>query len=641
MERIDYWPDDRDGDLPSEDPPAQPQALVVECQITSPLHNDVKNGPQNGVTIVVEGTAKIVSGTGTLDRVEVQFGSDQAPFEQAENTSGSWSTWRKSKLITTSGTLPITARAIVNGQPTATRTITISTQLSTTPAGDTTPPEVKITAPKSGTSIVISAANPVEVVDVAGISSDVGSEVKQLEVLADGAPVKAVKVGGSWNNWTAKASLVGVGKHTITARAADAAGLATTSSIEITAATEPVTPPAVERLLLVEKLRLSTLLGRYGYGRTIKTLTLLPGEKTTVAVKSYKRTTETTTEASSILDETSDESLKEFEQQLTTEQSNKRASEESLAWSVSGQASGSWGGLSASIDAGISGGSSAAREELAKNVKNAVQKQAAKASAKRIVDVKTSREMKREEGEEFASESQIENINVSRTLNFVFTQMNQEFITLLHLVDVRVAYVRGDIVVGESGQEMHWTYREVTLSQLDGLLSQIIVPERREDVRRAIVDALTNVFDYEDVPHTLFEERELKDASGNLIDKYVRVPRITSKYKLDGKELEVPGVILSEMRNVMRTDGVVCEAILGQGTALDAYSRGLQREAVEARQLENDRQREALKKERLAIKLVTEGNADGAKIFKDVYPAPETESLALVTTNATQDGTGT
>src|SRR3712207_8730267 len=33
-------------------------------------------------------------------------------------------------------------------------------------------------------------------------------------------------------------------------------------------------------------------------------------------------------------------------------------------------------------------------------------------------------------------------INVSRTLNFVFRQMNQEFITVLHLVDVRVAFFK-------------------------------------------------------------------------------------------------------------------------------------------------------------------------------------------------------
>ena len=642
MERIVYWQDGggpSEADFPYEDPPAEPPAgLVVDCQIASPANGDTKVGPQNGVTIVVDGTAKITSGTGTLDRVEVQFGGD-APFEQAENTSGSWSAWRKSKLIATSGAVAITARAVVNGQPSTTRTITVITQLTTAPsAEDTTPPQVDITTPKRASSIVITATIPVEIVDVAGTASDVGKGIKQVEVFADGAPVKVVKVGGQWNNWTGRASLVGLGKHTITARATDNAGLASTSSVEITAAAEPATTPAVERLLLVEKLRLSTLLGRYGYGRPIKTLTLLPGEKTTVTVKSYKRTTETATEASSILDETSDESLKEFENQLTAEQSNRRATEESLAWSVSGQASGSWGGLSASIEAGVSGASNAAREELAKNVKNAVQKQSAKASAKRVVDVKTSREMKKEEGEEFASESEIENINVSRTLNFVFSQMNQEFITLLHLVDVRVAYVRGDVVEGESGQEMRWTYREVTLSQLKGLLDQVIVPSKREDVRRAIVAALTNVFDYEDVPHTLIEERELKDRPGNLVDTYFRVPRITSKYKLDGNEVEVPGVILSEMRNVMRTDGVVCEAVLGQGNALDAYSRGLQREAVEARQLENDRQREALNKDRLAIKLVTDGNADGAKIFKDVYPAPESESLALVTTNAMPDG---
>ena len=43
-----------------------------------------------------------------------------------------------------------------------------------------------------------------------------------------------------------------------------------------------------------------------------------------------------------------------------------------------------------------------------------------------------------------AIEREIENINLSRTLNFVFRQMNQKFVTMLHLTDVRVAFFNGD-----------------------------------------------------------------------------------------------------------------------------------------------------------------------------------------------------
>lgn len=636
---MDDW-NSTNGSTNDGDPVSEPGAPAAECAITSPANGDVKGGPQNGVTIVVEGTAKIVSGAGVLQRIEVQFGPDPAPFEQATNVSGSWTTWTHSKLIATSGTLPITARAAVDGQALATRTITIKTELSATPSTDTTPPSIGITAPKQGTAVVVSSTNPVETLDVAGTASDLGSGVAKVELTVDGAPAKVMKVGTKWDHWTAKVSVVGIGRHTISARATDAAGLATTSSVDVVATTEPVAPPAVERLLIVEKLQLSTYLGRFGVGRLIKTLTLLPGQKTTLAVKTYKRSAETTNEASSILDETSAESLKEFENELKAEQTNKQVFEESNAWTLSGQASAFWGGGSASISGGASGSTNAAREELATSLRRAVQKQTSKASSKRVVEIKTSQEMKKEEGEEFSSESHIENINVSRPLTFLFSMINQEFVTLLHLVNFRVAYVRGDLVQGDTGQEMRWTYREVTLSQLDGLLRQVIVPERREDVRRAIIDVMSNVFDYKDEWHKMIEERELKNDAGNIVGSYLRVPQTSQLYELEGQTIRAPGVILAEMRNVMRTDGIVCEAVLAKNGALDAYSDGLQREAVEARELENARQRELVNKERLAIKLIKDSDAERAKIYTQIFPPPEHESLALVTTNAAGNGTG-
>jgi hypothetical protein len=145
------------------------------------------------------------------------------------------------------------------------------------------------------------------------------------------------------------------------------------------------------------------------------------------------------------------------------------------------------------------------------------------------------------------------------------------------------------------------------------------------------------VFDYEDEPHRMIEEKVLVGSDGAPIPNgsYLRVPKGNTSTYVDpatGTEIVVPGVILSAMKNVMRTDGVVCDSLLGLGNALDHYSKGLQREALEARRLENDRQRAGLHKEQLAIELVKEGNADGARIFNEVYPTPENESLALVTT---------
>lgn len=648
-EYVEPAPEEPPPPLP-EPPAAPPAAPIIECEILSPQPNTTLNGTFEAVTVPVIGTARVVSGPGAIGGVEVQIGD--GPFKPARSTGPGWSTWDLDPPpeVKTSGALMIVARAVHDGgQATRDRSVRVQTELpprppekDPEPPPDKTPPVVTITSPFPEGALVVDAEGRAEL-PISGTATDPGGGIQGVEVLVDGVPTTAEQAGGSWANWTAKARVSGAGRHRIEARATDKGGLESRVAVEVVAMKQPPTRPVVERLLLVEKCRLSTFLGAYGAGRIIKTLSLLPSEKTTVNVKSYRRMSETATQSSSILDSHTDEARQEFETTLSSEQANKSTQDESFKWDVQAEASAQWGWGSASIRGGAAGGSNASREELAKNVANAVHKHAAQASAKRDIEVKTSREMRREEGEEFSSESHIENINASRTLNFVFRQMNQKFHTLLHLVDVRVGYVRGDRVTVGGQEEVRYSYREVTLSQLDGLLQMVIVPERRDDVRREIMNILANVFDYRDEPHRMIEEKVLHDASGDAIPNgsYLRVPKgITSSY-VDpgtGMEITVPGVILAAMENVMRTDGVVCDAVLGAGDALDGYSKGLQNAAVEARRVENSRQRAALDKEQLAMKLVEQGDSEVARIWKDVYPTPESESLALVTTNPGADG---
>ena len=158
--------------------------------------------------------------------------------------------------------------------------------------------------------------------------------------------------------------------------------------------------------------------------------------------------------------------------------------------------------------------------------------------------------------------------------------MNQEFLTFLHLVSMRVGYVRGDAATDVDGNPtIVYTYQETTLSQLDGLLAQVVVASHINEVRDEIVAALSNVFDFEDQPHAMVEEKALVAADGTplLNGTYLRVPRGCVLDYVDqttGLTLKVPGVILSVMRNVMRTDGVVCDAILGRARRSTATPAG-------------------------------------------------------------------
>jgi hypothetical protein len=509
-------------------------------------------------------------------------------------------------------------------------------QVYSPPAGviDPRQPAIRIRRPHAQ-AVVLIGADGKATLEVQGTTS--APEVTNIKVIASGKSFQASSTTAGWAAWQARVEVSGEGKHLIVARAVDAKGNNHLASVEILVSPEPARPPLVERLLIVEKVRLSTYLGAYGPGRTVKTISLLPGEKTKVAVKTFRRSSETETDASSILDSYTEESQEDFEDQLASEQSSRELAEESSKWEVSGKVRQSWGTGRASIEAGAEGSSNASREELAKTVATAVHKHAAKASSKRDVEVKSTREMKTEEGEEYSAESEIQNINVSRTLNFVFRQMNQEFLTILHLVDVRVAYVRGDLKVDSQGTErVEYTYTEVALSQLQGLLERVLIPERVESVRKKVLSLLGNVFDYEDEVHSLIDERTLEDENGNVIPNstYIRVPKNKTSTFVDpatGTEIVVPGVILAVMKNVMRTDGVVCDAILGSGDALDTYARGLQVAELEARRILTKRERAALRKDELALKLVRDKDTEAARVFGLVHPEPQRNGVALVT----------
>ncbi len=328
-------------------------------------------------------------------------------------------------------------------------------------------------------------------------------------------------------------------------------------------------------LLLVETYRLASYLGSYGAGKVIQTFSLLPGERTTISIRTFRKSEKERTEASSILDSFTEESATDFERTIENEQSSKEDYEKSFKYHSNAEANASWGWGSANMDAGVKGGTNSAREEFAKNSTTATDKHAQKASAKREVEVDTSYESREIEEEERSTERKIENINLSRTLNFVFRQMNQEFITISSLVDVRVAFFNG---FTESRDE-------VTLPELDSLLETYVKTDQRDRVRTDIHDSLGSILDHEGNLHDDFiEEREIDEDN-----RYHRVrSEKTSSYSdpITGTEIWVPGIIMSATKNSMRTDGVMVESLLGTSTALDEYAEQLQGLEVERREVE-------------------------------------------------------
>lgn len=372
------------------------------------------------------------------------------------------------------------------------------------------------------------------------------------------------------------------------------------------------------RLMIVERYRLSTYLGNYGAGKTIKTFSLLPGEHTSISVKTYKKSESSYKQASSILDSYTEECADEFEISLQEEQSESEAKTKSHEYYADADVEATWSWGKASVSGGYKGSTNTSREEFSKSMTSAVQKHSTKASSQRDVEINTSYEVKEEEGIETSTERVIKNINVSRTLNFVFRQMNQEFITFLHLTDVRIAYFNG----------YPGSKKEVPLSQLDELIKQVILPAKRNEVKQTILNELHTIFDYQDKTHSFIEQVTLKDKNNNPVKAYWRVKKeYVHEYNdpATGSAFLIPGIILSAKKNVMRTEGVIVEALLGHGDALDSYAHGLQDEKVRQKVLDNQMNELLIKREELAQRLVHTKNEEAANIFETVFASTQEE----------------
>ncbi len=358
-------------------------------------------------------------------------------------------------------------------------------------------------------------------------------------------------------------------------------------------------------IYLIETYQLSSHLGEYGAGRVAKTFSLLPGERTKISVRTFLKSESKRAESSSILDSVTDESATDFQSAIESEQSDKQGYAKTFEYHAEAEAKASWGWGSAKVSGGVKGSTNATREEFSKNISSATDQHTAKASAKRDVEINTSYEVTETAENETSIEREIENINVSRTLNFVFRQMNQEFYTFLHLIDVRVAFFNG---YGTSR-------REVPLHQLDSLLDEVVKENHRSTVRTAVTDSLQTILDHEGTSHTDFiVDRQVdpqfppyKRVNKEKISEYVD-PITSSNFKL-------PGIIMAVTKNVMRTEGVIVEAILGEGSALDQYASCLQDVEVERRQIENIYEKAKAERSEILNQIVKDNDSERSKLF--------------------------
>jgi hypothetical protein len=372
------------------------------------------------------------------------------------------------------------------------------------------------------------------------------------------------------------------------------------------------------RFVIVERYRLASYFGDYGAGRTIKTFTLWPGEETVLYVRSWRRTEQRLKDASTIFDSYTREASDDFEASLEAESSNRESYEETKQWKAEGGFGLDLGIFSIGGGGGGGGSSKSAREQLAKTVASVATHHASKASANRDITVSTELEASESTEFETITERRLRNVNLSRVLNLVCRELNQEFVTYLSLHDVSVAFVNDRHV-----------YDEVPIYDIDRLLGKYLneawdgnPPAGRADprtyVKTFLLDQMSTVVDFQG------ERKQLLERADDLFGgNYYRVRRRTdptanNPFYEDGS-VPVDGIVISASRHTVRTDGVIIDALLGHGVALDTYALGTQQEVLREKRLANA-------KVETALELLRSSDADRIKAFRQLFVS-DTEEI--------------
>jgi hypothetical protein len=348
-------------------------------------------------------------------------------------------------------------------------------------------------------------------------------------------------------------------------------------------------------LYLIETYGISTFLGDYGLGRTLATFSLLPGEETKIYVKTWRTDTATSKESTSIVDSYTSEAAQSHKQDVQDETTTKSAQADKVSWHVEAEVSASWGWGSAKISGGAAGDHQTSRESFARGMQAATEEHAFKASSNRSNTVTAERTATTTTGFEQSTERTIKNINLRRVLNFVFRELNQDYITKIHLISVKVAFSNGPGGVWD----------EVAVPQLRELLDRRLVAGPKFDpAAQALLKAIAISMDATGNPVKCLEKvtsmtdgstslsEAVPDASGNL-----PVPPSSGAWMYRFKPgplsqtgaFTVDGVLVKSMNVTMRTESIVCEALLGQADALDPYAIAQQFEDAEAKRLDNKR----------------------------------------------------
>ena len=355
------------------------------------------------------------------------------------------------------------------------------------------------------------------------------------------------------------------------------------------------------RLALVETWEIRSYLGDYGLGRTLQTFSLLPGERTTITVSTWRSEAATREDSTSIFDSSDTAAQTRFTSSLANQAGS--ASQESGGWaasvSTSASAGASFFGLvsgSVSVNAGFSANHQEASQRFSNSVTQCASEHAAQVNNSRRQSVDSASSSTSASGSATTTVREVSNTNLRRVLNFVFRELNQTYETYVVLRDIKVSFYNGRPGSAEI----------VPLANLDQLLHKYIAPAEQDDIARRILGLCAERVDFtgdrvsmlevgtnpEGVSYqwaqAALQSDGLVDFAGETLASDVRWRFRSGVLSREEDGREIRGVIMDKSAMVLRTDNLVVEALLGQADAVDPYVSALQALDLFAREGENE-----------------------------------------------------
>lgn len=349
---------------------------------------------------------------------------------------------------------------------------------------------------------------------------------------------------------------------------------------------------------IIEEYTTSSFLGDYGAGKTLDVFSLLPNEKTTITIKTFKNKTATKAYSENVLDSFGENSTNELEKNIEEEtgstNSNTSGTTQTNANNKTANVSANVGGaLFKLVNFGVSGGyntgssnsntnsNSNTRASNVRSLNKALDKHVASSNSNRQVTINTTTNETVTEGEEESTVRELINLNKSRVLNFVFRQLLQQYVSITYLSNVKIVFCNG----------YYESLQMVDIEQLENLLEDNINAEYIETVRATLLKHYCTIYNQKDQPINFIEKvtQNLGTCLGiSETETFWRIKKtVTDSYTAGGLVLTVPGPILNVKTYTLQTASVVADALLGQGEALDCFNNKAQDSVVIGENIKN------------------------------------------------------